>query len=243
MKGWRFLLAVWTAILLLMAPMTGICAAPGRVTFTAGQTAALSGDQATVAVRLENNAGRDMEAMILAVYYDPGKLTLREAAPTPRLPGAIVHENTSGCVLVFWDDGGRKGKVDGEILSLTFALAGGLPVGHGLPIILQCRELFDTSPQMNDIPCETVDGGVTVGDIGPGGPAGDVNGDGVVNARDFSICRALTFAQMDLGMAPGFTLLPPSNQRTAADINGDSLVNVLDLTLLRRMLAGYEMGM
>jgi hypothetical protein len=54
-------------------------------------------------------------------------------------------------------------------------------------------------------------------------PAGDLNGDDVVNVLDFSIMRAA------FGRSPG-TL----GYDRRADVDGDSLVGVVDFSLLRR---------
>lgn len=224
--------------LLLAAPMT-VCSAPAsRVSFRTAKVTALSGDEAVVAIALENSGAQDIEGMILACYFDPAMLTLTSIAPTDKLPGAMINSSASGAVLVAWDDGARKGIVNGDIVTLTFRVTGGLSVGTEIPLTLQCRELFDTSMDMNDIPYQTYDGGVTVGDIAQGSAMGDVNGDGTVNAEDLVLARQMVYAQIKLGSIPGFHILPPSNQRGCADMNGDTLISVLDLTLLKRKIAG-----
>lgn len=57
--------------------------------------------------------------------------------------------------------------------------------------------------------------------------AGDVNGDGEVNAKDVTVLRRY--------LAGGYGL---TIQEDYSDVNGDGEINAKDVTILRRFLAG-----
>ena len=57
--------------------------------------------------------------------------------------------------------------------------------------------------------------------------AGDVNDDGVVNAKDITVLRRY------LAGGYGVTI-----QEAYSDVNGDTTINAKDITILRRFLAG-----
>jgi len=186
-----------------------------------------AGKTVKITIDLKNNPG--IVSMCLNVNYDRSALKLIDVEDAGVL-GTTAHkpELSSPYTLTWVNDTATKNyTVNGTIVTLTFEILEGAPVGeYEISVSYDNRDYDIFDKDLNTVDFETVSGTVSVVEY----ISGDVNGDGVVNKLDRVILtRYLAnwndYQEIDL---------------LAADVNEDGEVNNLDRVILTRYLAAWE---
>lgn len=213
----------------VVAPVHAEAAEEASTVFTVESGWGMPGSEVNVDISVSGNPG--ILGATLTVSFDEN-LTLVDAAAGEAFgvldmtkPGQYV----SGCNFVFDGQEISAEEVrDGVVLTLTFQVAEGAEVNQPLAVNLSAaaEDIFDGN--FNDVPFVIGSGSVLVIDYIPG----DVNSDGVINAKDVAFLRR--------HIAGGYG---DAVNTAAADVNDDGKLNAKDVALIRRNIAGgYDDG-
>ena len=186
----------------------------------------VNGKTVDVTLYLQNNPG--IASMKLKIHYDSSVLTLVEV-----LDGGILGESVHKPQLVSpytlnWvnDLATENFTGDGLLVTLRFAIAEDAPEGvYGITATYDASASDIMDKDLCDVAMEIVNGSVDVADVLPG----DVNRDGVVNARDRAILTRY------LADWEGYEIDP-----RGADVNEDGVVDARDRAILARYLGDWE---
>lgn len=226
MKQLKRCLAIILAMTLALStlPAKTVMAAGEKATITAETKNVTATGDVSVDVSIKNNPG--ILGATLKISWDEGLALVGgvngEAFShlTMTKPGSFV----SGCNFV-WDgqECNPEDIKDGTILTLTFNVKEGAPVGEAMNIYLEVPsgDIYDSN--VLPIDATTVNGSITLLECTPG----DVDGNDKVNVGDVILVRK--------HLAGGYDV---TINESAANVNGDTKVNTADVILLRQFIAG-----
>ena len=180
-----------------------------------------AGDTVSVTVDLDNKT--NIAGMTLRLSYDED-LTLTSITKGTGLnyltftPPKDVSLNP--CNLLW--DGIDGDTTSGTILTLDFKVSDNAAEGdYKINLSYNNGDIYDDN--FDDITVDIINGKVTVVNY----QLGDVNDDGVINAKDITLLRRY------ISGSYGVTIT-----EAAADVNKDGIINAKDITLLRRYISG-----
>ena len=199
-----------------------------NVTFAVSTAYARPGQTVTVDISVADNPGIKTASLNLA--YDSSKLELAPDGAVVAVAGtAQYYDNQSGSVGISWIAGGGSDLFagDGKLFTVTFKAKEGFLQGSApLTLTGSATDMFET--------LEAAFQGGAVAIVA--GRAGDVNGDGAVDAFDAIMVQSIW---MDGAI---YTKEGPRDYSAAewfaADINEDGSVDAIDLVLILLYLAG-----
>lgn len=190
-------------------------------TFTASSVSAQPGKTAAMKLTVKNNPG--IAGAFMKLAYAP-ELELQKITVGDALTGLTFTQPgnlTANPIRLLWD-GLEADSSNGTILTLTFEVPAQTPEGdYAVTLSSDAGGIYDGN--INDVAFTMVNGKVTVRNTQPG----DINGDGILNAKDVTALRRY--------LAGGYTI---SVVESLLDVNHDGSLNAKDVTYLRRALAG-----
>ena len=192
-----------------------------RTTITVSNATAKAGDTIDIAVELSNNS--NIAGMLLKLSYDNNlelkKITKGDTLDTLTFtPPADLSKNS---ITLLWD-GVESDSSNGTILILTFAIKDTAEKGtYNVSLNYNQGDIYDND--LNDIDVRIENGNITVIDY----ILGDVNDDGVINAKDITVLRRYISGDYNVTV-----------NDNAADVNRDNAINAKDITILRRYISG-----
>ena len=219
-KATAFLLAV--IMLMSLLPLSVMAAEATTLTFKVESVTAITGSSAQVRIDLKHNPG--VSSIKLKVSYD-SSLALTSVQYNSEMGGQTLAPGsmTSPATLI-WLNPFDNFSGDVTFATLTFKTPSNITESYTANVNVSYDEDDIYNMQENNVPCEAVNGGITVF----AGVPGDINGDGTCNNKD---------------LTRFFQYLANWNvtvNEMATDTNGDGSVNMKDLTRLFQYLANWN---
>lgn len=185
-----------------------------------------AGGYATIGINLKNNPG--ITSLRISVSYDDNVLKLEEVVYNKDMGGQAIQpeniESAKSPIILYWTDGFADYANDGVFATLTFAVAETATAGTSsvISVSYDAEDVYNANEE--NVTFSVENGTVSV----IAQKAGDMNGDGICNAKDTTrLMRYL--AKWDVVV-----------NEPALDINGDGVVNARDTTRLMKYLAGHD---
>lgn len=222
-----FLLTIIMVVFLFPLPETKVSAAPTiESIISVDNDVAVAGGKAVVNINLKNNPG--ITALRISVSYDDNLLKLEEITYNADMGGQTVSpenlEAVTSPVILYWTDGFNDYVEDGVFATLTFSVSESAEIGACSEIIVtyDAEDIYNANE--TNVPFAVQNGEISI----IAKVAGDINGDGVCNAKDTTrLMRYLAGWDVEVNAS-------------ALDMNGDGLCNAKDTTRLMRYLAGWD---
>lgn len=222
-----FFLAIVMVALLFPVTETKVAAASATESIISiTDDVAVVGGHATIGIKLKNNPG--ITGLRISVSYDDSLLKLEKVAYNTEMGGQAVQpenlESAQSPIILYWTDGFNDYAEDCEFATLTFSVADTAKAGttSTITVSYDAEDIYNANEE--NVAFAIQNGTVSV----IAKVAGDINGDGVCNAKDTTrLMRYLV----------GWTV---EVYEPALDINGDGVCNAKDTTRLMRYLAGWK---
>lgn len=222
-----FFLAIVMVALLFPVTETKVAAASATESIISiTDDVAVAGGHATIGIKLKNNPG--ITGLRISVSYDDSLLKLEKVAYNTEMGGQAVQpenlESAQSPIILYWTDGFNDYAEDCEFATLTFSVADTAKAGttSTITVSYDAEDIYNANEE--NVAFAIQNGTVSV----IAKVAGDINGDGVCNAKDTTrLMRYLV----------GWTV---EVYEPALDINGDGVCNAKDTTRLMRYLAGWK---
>lgn len=221
-KGLSLLLAV--VMIAGMLPATTLATEP--MTIGVSSQTGLRGDTVSVDIRLVNNPGIAGASFDVEYSSDLTLTGVRWGYAISAAGSTATSQTMQSPYRLMWVGGTRMFSSDDIYATLTFKISNDARENTfaSVRIIYDEDEVFDIND--NNVPCNIVNGGISILSCVPG----DINGDQKVNSKDVS--RLMQYlANWDVEVV-----------EATLDVNGDSKVNSKDVSRLMQYLAHWDVA-